>query len=215
VSHIGNQTNVVLLGWTQEYLRALLAKEAADSVITLAWDEFYRIYDALLRRFAAAQGLRGSDIDDCLQEVWMEIASRLVNFERPELRSGLRAWLYTLVRSKSCDLLKRKRRLSTENLDTARAGGIEPIANSADPADSIDRQWKRALLQTVMQEVREEVSNTNWRLLQMRFVEGADIAEIAEELGISPEQVRYRQRRLVKKLRLRAKALTGENLSED
>ncbi|MBS0263640.1 MAG: hypothetical protein JSS02_16985, partial [Planctomycetes bacterium] len=44
--------------------------------------------------------------------------------------------------------------------------------------------------------------------------EGAEVAQIATELGISPEQVRYRQRRLVKKLRMRAKALTGENFSE-
>ncbi|MBS0265302.1 MAG: sigma-70 family RNA polymerase sigma factor, partial [Planctomycetes bacterium] len=154
MSHVGQQTNVMMLGWTQEYLRCLLAKEAADSLVTLVWDEFFRIYDALLRRFAAAQGLRGSDIDDCLQEVWMEIASRLVNFERPELRSGLRSWLYTLVRSKSCDLLKRKRGVPAAALNVERTLGNEPVANVPDPSDSIEREWKRALLETIMQEVR-------------------------------------------------------------
>jgi RNA polymerase sigma factor (sigma-70 family) len=201
------QTNTVLLGWTQEYLRSLLVKDAGDSILALAWDEFYRIYDDLLRRFAAARGLKGQDVDDCLQAVWMEIAARLTDFERPEMRPGLRSWLYTLVRSESCDLLKRRARQKVESLDVARH---VPAVASPDPLEAMERQWKQALLQTMLQEIRHEVSATNWRLLEMRFMLGSDVAQVAADLGLSSEEVRYRQRRLLNKLRRRAAALTGD-----
>jgi len=204
------QTNVVLLGRTQEYLRSLLAQGPSDSVLAVAWDEFYRIYDDLMRRFAISRGLRGADVDDCVQAVWMEIASHLMEFERPAERSGLRSWLYTLVRNKGCDVLQRRARRQTESLDVARRTGQEPVDRGLDPRDVIDGHWKQSLLEALLQDLRNQISEKNWRLLQMRFVEACSVSEVATELGLAQAEVRYRQHRLVKKLRRRAAALTGE-----
>lgn len=210
LNQVGRETNVVLLGWTQEYLRSLLIKASPDSVLCVAWDEFYRIYDDLLRRFAAARGLRGTDVDDCLQAVWLEIASSLTNFERPAGRPGLRSWLYTVVRSKSCNLLQLKARRTVDSLDVARLAGHEPAVDGPDFWNKMERQWKQALLESLLDEIRQEISDTNWQLLQMRFVQGCGVAQIGAKLGLAPERVRYRQRRLLKRLRMRAAALTGE-----
>lgn len=214
MSRVGTQTNLVLLGWTQEYLRSLLAQGATDSVLTVAWDEFYRVYDDLMRRFAVSRGLRGADVDDCLQAVWMEIAENLTHFEHPAERPGLRSWLYTLVRNNACDILTRRARRPLESLDAARQAGEEPLDRDAN-SDSLEAEWKSALLQTLLEELREEVTPINWRLLQMRFVEDRAVAEVAAELGLSPAEVRYRQFRLLKKLRIRALALTGQPLPDD
>lgn len=212
MNRIGTQTNVVLLGWTQEYLRSLLEQGASDSVLTIAWDEFYRIYDDLMRRFAVARGLRGADVDDCLQAVWIEIASSLTDFERLASRPGLRSWLYTLVRSKACDILSSRARRSAESLDVACLAGNEPVDNRFDPQRTIEDQWRQSLLETLLEDLRDEISETNWRLLQLRFVQGREAAEVALELGLSSAEVRYRQHRLVKRLRMRAAALTGDFL---
>jgi RNA polymerase sigma factor (sigma-70 family) len=162
-----------------------------------------------MRRFAHARGLRGADVDDCLQTVWMEVAAGLTRFERSAERSGLRAWLYTLVRSKACDLLSRRAKRSADSLDAARLAGREPLAADGSPVDVLESEWERALLETVLNDLRDEISETNWRLLRMRFVEGCAPAEVASALGLSPEEVRYRQSRLLKKLRGRVAALTG------
>src|SRR5262249_35485554 len=160
----------------------------------------YRIYDDLMRRFAIARGLRGADVEDCLQTVWLEIATRLTNFERPPERPGLRSWLFTLVRSKACDILHRKTRRAAESLDAARMAANEPADRGADSQEILEGLWEKALLETLLGELRPEVSETNWRLLQMRFVEGREVADIADTLGLSAPEVRYRQRRLLKKL---------------
>src|SRR4029079_8156696 len=74
VAERGTRTNVELLGLTQEFLRSEVRRQAPDSLLSTVWDEFYRVYNELLRRFAVARGLRGADVDDCLQEVWFEIS---------------------------------------------------------------------------------------------------------------------------------------------
>jgi RNA polymerase sigma factor (sigma-70 family) len=211
VSSGGARTNVILLGWAQEFLRAQLHESRPDSLIASAWDEFYRIYDGLVRRFACAQGMRGSDLDDCVQAVWLEVASSLGEFRHPVEHSGLRSWLYTLVRSKASDLIRRRRR-PVESLDAVRETGVEPLSRETDPAQATEKQWEHALLETLLDELRSEISDTNWQLLRMRCLEGREVADVAAELGLTPEQVWYRQHRLTKKLHARAAVFTGAEL---
>jgi RNA polymerase sigma factor (sigma-70 family) len=212
VSEIGTRTNIELLERTQEYLRCAFEQLAPDSLLTAAWDEFYRVYNVVLRRFAISRGLRGSDIDDCLQEVWMEVARSLVDFERPLDRPGLRAWLYTVVRNKANGLFRRSARRRERTLEEAQAAGAEPQSPRSDPAALMQEQWERTLLETVREDVRGELSENNARLLQMRLVEQRDVADVAAELQLSPEQVWYRQYRLLKKLKARMAMFTGEPL---
>jgi RNA polymerase sigma factor (sigma-70 family) len=215
VTKVGSETNILLVGWVQEYLRSQLTQNTPDALLTAAWDEFYRVYGDLMRRFAVSRGLSGSDVDDCLQAVWLEVASSFGDFEHPVDHAGLRSWLYMLVRSKAGDLLRKRLRRPAESLDAARELGAEPLDREADPTQLLEKQWERALLETLLEELRKEVSETNWRLLRMRCLEGREVAEVAAELGISSEQVWYRQRRLMKKLRARVAVFTGQSLGGD
>jgi len=215
VTKTGTETNVILVGWVQEYLRSQLQEGTPDALLTAAWDEFYRVYDLLMRRFAFSRGLSGSDVDDCVQAVWLEVATGFCEFEHAADHSGLRSWIYTLVRSKAGDLLRKRARRPAESLDAARAVGHEPVDREADPTKLMDRQWERALLETLLEELRQEVSETNWNLLRMRCLEGRDVPEVAAALGLSSEQVWYRQRRLMKKLQARVALFTGQTFGSD
>jgi RNA polymerase sigma factor (sigma-70 family) len=206
------QTNLDLLRNAQEYLAALLAARQPDSLLAQSWDEFYRVYSEMVRRFVHAQGVHGADADDCVQTVWMAVARQLVHFEHPQDRPGLRAWLYTIVRSKAGDLFRRRSRRRTESLDRGLDAGAEPAAPDADPSKQFDGEWERALLGTMLADLRREVPEENFRLLEMRLVEGKDVAEVAAALDLEPEQVWYRQHRLVKKLKARMAVFTGEAL---
>lgn len=203
------RTNLFLLKGAQDYLWALLHARTPDTLLENSWDEFYRIYSDLVQRFVRAQGLHGADADDCLQTVWMEVARRLVDFEHPKERPGLRAWLYAIVRSKAKDFFRGRSRRRTESLDEHKAAGAEPIAPDADPAGQFDREWEQALMQTLLADLRREVPEENFRLLEMRLLEGRDVAEVATALGITSEQVWYRQHRMMKKLRARMAVFTG------
>ncbi len=209
------ETPLSLLHDAQAYLQRLLRRQAPDSVLSEAWEEFYRVYNELIRRFVIARGMRHADVDDCLQEVWGAVAKKLVDFERPKGRPGLRAWLYTLVRNKATDLIHRKARQPAKSLGQQSQAPAEPPGNDPDPADVYERQWESAMLQTAIEELRTEISELNYRVLQMRLLEARDVADVAQALDIPLAQVRYRQHRMLKKLRARMAVYTGEHFGQD
>ncbi len=193
-------TNLPLLESTQAYLKSLVEEKATASVVATAWDEFYRVYSELIRRFVISCGVRGADVDDILQEVWSEVAARLKDFEHPGDRPRLRPWLYKLVRSKAMNLFRRRARNPAKNLGDAIREGKEPVDDELQPADQFESEWESALLKTLIEELRGEVSLQNYRLLQMRVIEGQKVARVAAKLNLTPERVRYRQHRMLKKL---------------
>ena len=66
---ISEETSIGLLQNTQQYLKSLLQRQVPDSVLEAAWHEFYRVYSGIIRRYVIAHGVRGGDIEDCVQEV--------------------------------------------------------------------------------------------------------------------------------------------------
>jgi RNA polymerase sigma factor (sigma-70 family) len=151
-----------------------------------------------------------ADVDDCVQEVWCEVVERLADFQRPPHRPGLRAWLYTLVRSKAADLFRNKTRRPARRLEPADTPAREPRTCESDPAEALEAKWERALLQSVLQQLRREVSELNYRVLHMRLIEDQDVKQVAAELNLSPDQVRYRHHRMKRKLQTRLAVFTGE-----
>jgi len=209
-----DETPQLLLRSTQEYLQALLKDQAPDSLLEESWQEFYRIYSDLVRRFVGAHKVPEADLDDCIQEVWSAVAVKLADFRHPQSRPGLRAWLYAVVRSKAMDVMRRRARHAATSLGTAIKQGQEPQDNEPDTASRYEQQWNDAMVRTLLADLRGQVSEINYRVLQLRFVEGCRVAEIATRLDLKPEQVRYRQHRMLRKLRARLNVYTGNQFGE-
>ena len=203
-------THLTLLLDAQEYLRKLLDEKAPDSLLAASWETFYGVYDDLIRRFVVSQGVPKSDVDDCVQEVWTEIASRLDSFDRPPHRPGLRAWLYALVRNKAADVFRRRSRRKTDSLDGDSVLRAEPADTQADPATQYELNWEQAVVDSQISQLSDELSETNSRILQMRLAEHRSVDEVATELDLKPEQVHARQHRIMKKLKARVAVYTGE-----
>lgn len=209
------ETCLLLLGNARRYLKALLHDKLPGTVLAAAWDEFYRLYDDLIRRFVISLGVPRSDVDDCVQEVWMEVAARLVEFDRPVDRPGLRAWLYTLVRSKATNVFRKRARLPFESLDARTGIGLEPHDPRSGPTELYERQWKEAVLAGTVARLCEELCATNSHILQMRLIDRRSVKHVASKLDLTPEQVYARQHRILKKLRARIAAYTGSPLSAE
>jgi RNA polymerase sigma factor (sigma-70 family) len=206
------ETYLPMLWGAQDYLQALVEKKAPGSLLAEAWEDFYRVYDDLIRRFVVAQGMPYCEVEDCVQEVWSEVAIRLTKFNRPADRPGLRAWLYTLVRSKAANAFRKRAREPVANLDEMIREGREPDDRSADPAALHERAWEKAVLQSVFEQLQSEMSPTNARIMQMRLIDQRSVADVAAELNMAPVVVHARQHRILKKLRARVALYTGEPL---
>ena len=127
------ETYLPLLQDAQAYLKLLLEDKVPNSLLVVAWENFYRVYDDLIHRFVVVQGVPHSDVDDCVQEVRSEVAARLFEIGRP----GLRAWLFALVRSKATKTFCGAK---PDSLDQRNLAENEHCDTRADPATLYEQQ---------------------------------------------------------------------------
>jgi RNA polymerase sigma-70 factor (ECF subfamily) len=188
-----------LLHDTQAYLKCRSQKQPPASASSTAWEEFYRLYRPLLRRFALACGVRQDELSDCLQEVWTELVKHLPDFHYDPRRGHFRAWLYTIVHSKAVDLIRRRMRHPTPNLSCHAEAALE--GREVDPAADYERHCRQERVRQVLAELRQQVSASSYRVFHLRWIKAWSMREIAAELRLTPEQVRFRHHRLKQKFR--------------
>jgi RNA polymerase sigma factor (sigma-70 family) len=123
-----------------------------------------------LHRFLV--GLVGpADAEDCLQETYM---SALRTYRGLRHGENLRAWLYTIAQRKATDVVRRRGRRPTRDLE-----GVDPVAPAvADPVD--DGLWQTVSTLPTKQRVA----------IVHRFVLDLAYADIGERMGISEEAAR-------------------------
>src|SRR5947208_75603 len=157
------------------FLKQRLQRLAPDAVLTHAWESFYRTYTNILRRMAAEFHLDAQESEDLIQEVWAQVIVHLSEFDWQGHGSGLRGWLYTLIRNKALNLIRQKVR------HPVRLPGGTEIDEVADrtpgPAEQWESRWDRELLHLLLADLQKKVSPVNHRLLILRWIESRPLAE--------------------------------------
>ena len=64
-------------------------------------------------------------------------------------------------------------------------------------------------MQTMVLKLEAEVSELNFEIFRLRSLEGIDVSETASKVGVTPNQVRYRHHRTIKKLKAIAALYLG------
>jgi len=115
-----------------------------------------------------------------------------------------------VVRSKTANLIRRNARRTFHDLAPFIEQIADPSSHGSNPAVEVERQWEAAMVMIAMEELRRQVTEINYRVLEMRLVQGRTEAETAAVLNLTPEQVRYRKHRTQRKLQLLLAAYTGK-----
>lgn len=182
---------------TQDYLRSLSSRSTPLGPSRQGWDAFYAQYDPLVRRTVKAWRMPRADTEDCVQEIWTEIVGKLSKLDFDPRRGRFRSWLYTLVRRKMIRQLRRRPKETVRSTTdpTTLDGGPND-----DPSVACVRRENRELVHRTLAELRRRVSEKNYRVVHLRWIDGRGAAEIADEVDLTQEQVRYRLRRMKQKL---------------
>src|SRR4051794_35513044 len=87
--------------------RETLIRRFRDGNDPRAWDEFYRLYEPLVRAYVRRFGLRDHDVDDLVQDLFVKLRDQLARFELDPGKGRFRAWLRTVVDNTVRDWLDR------------------------------------------------------------------------------------------------------------
>ena len=157
--------------------------------------------DRHIRAFARRFIRSGVTVEDCAQETWIHIRvdpRRLPIDHGPE---GLIAWLRIVVRNVAEDLARDERRHRAEPIETA--------ALVHCPKDGPEVVCERfeilERLEFAVVDLQASVTEEEYRVFRLRRFEKKSWTEIAAEIGLTVDQVRYRYERADKELRLIAR----------
>ncbi len=182
------------------------------------WQEFYTLYERYVYRFARGAGLSHHEAEDLVQDVFMQVADRIGEFESRDQRGSFRRWLGNLVRWRIVDLRRRQKRRPGESHSES-ASPFDEMADTLPPElwqdDAAEKQrweseWQKRVMDAAMRRLARQVSPQHLQVFQLRHEQGWSLKRIARELEIGLPNTYAINSRLTKRLKVETKRLRDE-----
>ena len=134
-------------------------------------------------------------MDDRVQEIWLAVAAHCLQYV-PE-RGSFRNWFTVLSKNVLAQQHRSDRPL--RHLDDESEQRI--ASREADPTIVVEEDQRRRRVRSAIEALRATTSPTNYRIIHDREIGGKSFAEIAENLHLTPKQVRDRHHRAMDRFR--------------
>jgi RNA polymerase sigma-70 factor (ECF subfamily) len=160
------------------------------------WRRFVELYTPLLLTWSRRLGATGEDAADLVQDVFLQLAQVMPTFTY-DRRQRFRGWLWTVLKNKWRD---RKRR--TAACPPAEdAAVLDEVQEPDSVAAWAEAEYNNYLVGKALELMRAECSADEWQACWEYVVQGRKADEVADELGISINQVYLAKSRVLRRLR--------------
>ncbi len=175
----------------------LMMRVQEDPADPLAWDEFVRRYQPMIRAWCLKWGSQSSDADDVAQQVLLKLLSAMKQYRR-QAGSGFRGWLKTVTHNAWLDFVT-ARRISVPYPES-----INSFTDSSDAFDDLEKQMERAfeheLLELAMRRVEPRVKPGTWEAFRLTAIDNLPGVEVARRLNMDVSNVFVHKHRVLKML---------------
>ena len=198
-----------------------------------AWNDLVNRYQGRLRAFARTQLQRSADADDAVQETFLSFLRGLNQFEA---RSSLETYLFTILRRRVIDLVRKSGKsdcfsVCRANNEFDSSATIEEMIPGDVPTGSwyirsqeqseFNRHLLRQSLLAAIDELKSQDRLDDLQIIEMIFFARMRNGQIAKIMQISPTQVALKKHRFIQRLTadikavLAAKQETVDSLPDD
>ena len=155
--------------------------------------ESVQAYTGLLRQMARECRVAGEQVQDLVQEVWVDFLRAVPRLVAGREQTDLRGWSFRVMQRRACEA----RRHQGDNLEGVMAASQEPLAPQQEPGDDLEQreEWQR--VRAAVDQLRQEGDGANGRIVVLHFWESRTAEEIAAVLRLSRTTIfnRLRQAR--------------------
>src|SRR4029077_4387352 len=103
-----------------------------------AWKDLTDLYRPLILGWLSRQGVPAGDLEDLSQEVLLSVVKHLPAFQHSGQRGAFRAWLRTIVCSRTADYWRGSEAVAQAQGGSGANAALQEIA---DPDSELNRQW--------------------------------------------------------------------------
>ena len=170
-----------------------------------AWEELLKYYDPFVSKILRRWGIKGSDLDDVKQQVFMRLWKGLHNYKVLDNGSRFRNWLSTLIRRTAINWFNSNKKRSNEiEFDNTVFEELESEKPELD--QKIEAEWQQYIVDLALEELKSVFSGHAFEVLALSL-EGKSGDEVAEKLNIRKESVYVLRNRVKVRLRDEIKRL--------
>lgn len=164
-----------------------------------AWWEFVTVYESFLHRLVERRGVPSTHVPDVTQQVLLAIARSIDTWEDDGQDASFRRWVRRVARNVVIKYMARERRQFRGQGGT---DALELIGEVADERDAVlSKQYEHELIVWAAEQVREEFLESSWKAFWATTIDGRGVAEVAEELSVSPGSIYMSRSRIKKRIR--------------
>lgn len=165
-----------------------------------AWQRLVSLYSPLVAYWGRRSGLSEPNIADVSQDVFLAVAKYVEDFKKGSSGGSFRGWLRTITATKIADL---RRRLATAETPVGGTDAYDQISQLPDQtsAESEIAQETRLLFLRAVELIQTDFQENTWRAFWRTVVDGQNAADVAQELGITPNAVYLAKARVLGRLR--------------
>src|SRR5262245_34478636 len=168
-----------------------------------AWRRLVHLYSPQVFGWCRRAGLSSEDSADVLQNVFLAVATRVVDFHGDKPGDSFRGWLRGITRFKIADHCR------AAKVGPAAAGGSTALnslqqvsdANSQSGTEPSDADDRAALLQRALEMIQGDFAETTWMAFRRCAIEGHAAGDVARELGMSLDAVYQAKARVLRRVR--------------
>ncbi|MBT3194280.1 MAG: sigma-70 family RNA polymerase sigma factor [Verrucomicrobia bacterium] len=195
--------------------RASLIARLQGEVDSVSWEDFYDTYWRAIYGYAIHFGAPHGEAEDVVQEVLLKVFRRLATFEYDRTKGRFLSWLKTITRTSVCDRFRRRRariegRLQQEHDDVTTRIASLPDPDSPGVPDPWESEWRGSVLALALERIQQRVAARTYQAFIMYALEEKPAATVADELGITVDNVYVYRSRVVSLLREEVRCIQEE-----
>ena len=194
--------------------RLRIAGILRDAEDNASWSEFAEIYTPLLYGFCMKRGLAHADAADVVQDVMHSVARAMRGFEYDPRKGSFKGWLFTATRNAMSRHFRREARQPLTPGETQVMNAIDAGPDEGEQRDW-ERDYQRQLLGWAMEAIRPDYGHHVWKAFVETALRDREPADVAAELGMTPNAVAVAKYRIVKRLKAKAESVDAERWEED
>jgi len=165
-----------------------------------AWQELVDKYRPWIQRQCLRSGLSREDAENISQEVFIELFTRISNFERSR-QGSFRRWLALISRSRMVDFLRAFSRRKEELADPQQMSQVTQAGRLLDDEQIVPSAQTLDRFDATMERMRQEFSDRDIEILVQLLTGDRSPKDIARELKISTNAVYLVKSRMIKYIR--------------
>lgn len=185
--------------------RLSLLEDLRETRSSDRWNEFFKAYGELLRKWMISQQVDPSDADDIQQETMLAVVKELPKFEHNGRPGAFRNWLRRI-------LVHRIRRVWEKRQQQSAKRDLEQLADALlDESNQLSLEWTkehdRYLIQLLLKSAEQQFSQDRIQMFRELVIDKEPPKSVAEKYGMTLGAVRVQQHRILSWLKSIGKGL--------